>query len=363
MVWANVAAASYEDFWHTHVAIGPAWLELDLTLGHWASDGLLAIFFFVAGLELKRELLTGELNDRRAATLPVFAAVGGMVVPALVALAASGGAAADGGAWAIPVATDIAFALGVLAVAGAALPSGARAMLLSIAVVDDLLAIALIAILFTTGLSLPWLLAAVGGCVLYRLSFAARIELPVVLIAIGVIVWICVHASGIHATVAGIALGLLTPAAPRDGGGNSAVERLEHGVHPISAGFAVPVFALGATGIALAALGDAASEPVAIGVVCGLVIGKVAGVLGGAALASRLGLGALPNGVGWADAVPLAMLCGIGFTVSLLISELALGDTPLQERVAGAVLVGSLIAAASAVVLLRARTRTREAVG
>lgn len=360
LIWANVASGSYDDFWHSHLAIGPDWLELDLSLAHWASDGLLAIFFFVAGMELKRELLTGELSDRRAATLPVFAAVGGMIVPALIALAASGGAAADGGAWAIPTATDIAFALGVLAVAGAAMPAGARAMLLSIAVVDDLLAIALIAMLFTGGLSVPWLLAGVAGCVLYRLAFRFRLDLPAILIAIALVVWICIHASGIHATVAGIALGLLTPARPVDGESQSAVERFEHRVHPIAAGFAVPVFALGAAGISVAAIGDAAGEPIAIGVLCGLVIGKVVGVLGGGALASKLGVGALPDNVRWADAVPLAVLCGIGFTVSLLISELALGDTQQQEQVAGSVLVASLIAAAAAIALLRSRTRVHE---
>src|SRR5688500_445105 len=147
LLWANVAGDSYSEFWNTSTSLGPDWLHLDLTLGAWAADGLLALFFFVAGVELKRELVTGELSDRRAATLPIFAAVGGMVAPALIVLAVSAGDAGDGGAWAIPVATDIAFALGVLALVGAALPSGVRALLLSIAVIDDLFAITLIAIL------------------------------------------------------------------------------------------------------------------------------------------------------------------------------------------------------------------------
>jgi len=335
-------------------------MKLDLTLGHWAADGMLAIFFFVAGMELKRELLDGELSDRRAATLPVFAAIGGMIVPAAIAIAASGGAAGSDGAWAIPTATDIAFALGVLAVAGAAMPAGARAMLLSIAVVDDLLAIALIAALFTSALSVGWLLAAVTGCVVYRLAFSLRFDLPAILVAIAVVVWICVHASGIHATVAGIALGLLTPARPREGEKHSAVERFEHRVHPIAAGIAVPIFALAAAGIPFSALGGVASEPIAIGVVCGLVIGKTVGVLGGGALAARLGVGTLPDGVRWADAVPLAVLCGIGFTVSLLISELALGEGELQERVAGSVLIGSVVAGAIGVALLLIRSRAHE---
>ncbi len=203
-------------------------------------------------------------------------------------------------------------------------------------------------------------MAGIAGCVLYRLAFRFRLEFPALLIAIAVVVWICIHASGIHATVAGIALGLLTPARPREGESESVVERFEHRVHPISAGIAVPVFALAAAGISVAAIGDAAGEPIAIGVLCGLVVGKVVGVLGGGAIASKLGVGALPENVRWADAVPLAVLCGIGFTVSLLISELALGDTEQQEQVAGSVLVASLIAAVAAIVLLRGRTRVHE---
>ena len=176
LLWANVAEDAYRSVWDAETVIGPTWLHLDLTLGDWAADGLLAIFFFVAGLELKRELLVGELADWRAATLPVLAAVGGMVAPALVALAVSGGAAAEGGAWAIPVATDIAFALGVLALVGAALPSGVRVLLLSIAVVDDLLAITLIAVLFTAELSLAWLAGALVVSGLYWLSFRRRLD-------------------------------------------------------------------------------------------------------------------------------------------------------------------------------------------
>lgn len=359
LLWANLAAASYESFWNSHLAIGPGWLDLDISLAHWASDGLLTVFFFVAGLELKRELLIGELHDRRAAALPLFAAVGGMVLPALIAIVASGGAALADGAWAIPVATDIAFALGVLALAAAALPAGARAVLLSIAVVDDLLAIILIAILFTATLSLWWLLGGVLACAAYRLAFRARLDHPAALIAIAATVWICIHASGIHATVAGIALGLLTPARPRPHDRVSPLERLEHRVHPFSAGIAVPVFALAATGIPLAALGGAAGEPLVLGVVCGLVIGKIAGVLGGARLAAALGVGTLPERVRWGDLVPLSMLCAIGYTVSLLISELALGDTELQERVAGSILIASFLAGGVAVVVLRLRSRAR----
>src|SRR5688572_29396282 len=171
LVWANLAESSYTSFWDTSANLGPSWLHLDLTLGQWAEDGLLAIFFFVVGVELKREFSIGELADRRAAALPVIAAVGGMAIPAILALAVSGGDAAEGGAWAIPVATDIAFALGVLALVGAALPAGVRVLLLSIAVVDDLLAIALIAILFTADLSIAWLAAGLALSGAYWLVF------------------------------------------------------------------------------------------------------------------------------------------------------------------------------------------------
>lgn len=309
-------------------------------------------------MELKRELSVGELADRRAATLPLFAAVGGMMVPALVALAVSGGDAADGGAWAIPVATDIAFALGVLALVGAALPSGVRVLLLSIAVVDDLLAITLIAVLFTADLSLAWLAGGLLTTTLYWLAFRARVERVWMLLALALVAWICIHASGVHATVAGILLGLLTPVRPREGESSAPSDRLEHRFHPISAGFAVPVFALAATGIPIAAAGDAISDSVAIGVFAGLLLGKVIGIFGGAQLAVRLRLGTLPDRVSWSDVLPVAFLGGIGYTVSLLIGRLAFSDIAAQERSAAAVLVASVLASLIAVVLLRRRDRT-----
>jgi NhaA family Na+:H+ antiporter len=353
LIWANVAPDSYDSFWQTTAAVGPAWLHLDLTLGDWAADGLLAIFFFVAGLEVKRELLVGELADRRAAALPVFAAVGGMVVPALVAIVVSLGAALHSGAWAIPVATDIAFALGVLALAGTSLPAGVRVLLLAIAVIDDLLAISLIAIVFTDGVMVAWLAAALLLGAVYRLTFRLRLDRAWVLWPLAVAVWICIHASGVHATVAGILLGLLTPVRPRADEPLSPAERLEHRVHPLSAGVAVPLFALAAAGISLAAAGDAVSDRVAVGVFFGLLIGKVLGILGGARLAVRLGAGALPGDVRWGDVVPVAMLGAIGYTVSLLMSRLAFTDDAAVERSAAAVLAASALSAALAVVLLR----------
>ena len=357
LLWANVAEDSYRSVWDTETALGPSWLHLDLTLGDWAADGLLAVFFFIAGMEVKRELTVGELADRRAASLPVFAAVGGMVVPALVALAVSWGAAAKGGAWAIPVATDIAFALGVLALAGTMLPSGVRVLLLAIAVIDDLLAITLIAILFTADLALLWLAGGLVAAALYWLAFRHRLDRAWLLWALALVAWICVHASGVHATVAGILLGLLTPVRPRGGEEHSPSERLEHRLHPFSAGVAVPTFALAATGIPLAAAGDALDDRIAIGVFAGLLIGKVVGIFGGARLAVRLRLGTLPENVTWADVLPVAMLGAIGYTVSLLISRLAFSDAAPQERAAAAVLVASVLASLIAVVLLRRRSR------
>jgi NhaA family Na+:H+ antiporter len=349
LLWANVAGDSYDAFWGTHVALGPDWLHLDLTLGGWAADGLLAIFFFVAGLELKRELVVGELSDRRSATLPFFAAAGGMILPAAVALAVSGGAATEGGAWAVPVATDIAFALGVLAIAGASLPSGVRVLLLSMAVIDDLAAIALIAILFTSDLALGWLVGGVAIAVLWRLAFRVGLDRWWLLWPLAIAVWICIHASGVHATVAGILLGLLTPV--------TASERLEHRLHPVSAGLVVPVFALAAAGISLGAIGDAASDKLAIAIFTGLLVGKLAGVFGGARLAVALRVGTLPRGVAWRDVAAVAMLGAIGYTVALLIAQLAFDDAAAQERAAAAVLAASALASVLAVAMLRRRSR------
>jgi NhaA family Na+:H+ antiporter len=280
-----------------------------------------------------------------------------MVVPALVAIAVSGGAAADGGAWAIPVATDIAFALGVLALAGSSLPSGVRVLLLSIAVVDDLLAIALIAVVFTADLDLAWLAAAAVAAALYWLAFRHRLDRAWLLWAVAVVVWVAVHASGVHATVAGIVLGLLTPVRPRPGETRPAGERLEHRIHPFSAGVAVPVFALAATGVSVSRLSGATGDDVAVGVFFGLLVGKVVGLYGAARLTVRLGIGELPKDVTWADVLPVAVLGAIGYTVSLLMARLAFDDVAAQERAAAAILAASTTAAVAAVVLLRRRAR------
>lgn len=357
LLWANVAGQSYNDFWSTELA-GPAALHLDLTLAAWAQDGLLALFFFVAGMEVKRELLVGELRGTRETTLPLFAAVGGMVVPALVAIGISGGDALDGGAWAIPVATDIAFALGILAIAGSALPSGVRVLLLSMAVIDDLIAIALIAVLFTSDLQGLWLLGGVGFCGIYWLAVRQRVDYSWLLLLIAIATWICIHASGVHATVAGIALGLLTPVVARSGEREAKAAQLEHRLHPISAGVCVPVFALAASGISFAVVGDVLGDPIALGVVAGLALGKPIGILLGAWTSVRLGLGALPRSILWADVVPVAVLGGVGYTVSLLIAHLAFDDVAAEGRASIAVLAASIVASLVALGLLRVRSRT-----
>ncbi|GGV36529.1 Na(+)/H(+) antiporter NhaA [Actinomadura cremea] len=360
LIWANAAPGIYKQVWGAEIGFGPDWLHLHLTLAHWASDGLLAIFFFVAGVEVKRELTVGELAGWRAAALPLFAAGGGMLLPALVALAVSRGAAAEGGAWAIPVATDIAFALGVLALVGSGLPAGVRVLLLSMAVIDDLGAIALIALLFTSGVNLAYLLLAVVLCATYWWLHRRRITTPWVMVPLVLAVWVCVHGTGIHATVAGIALGLLTPVSPIGDERESAGGRLEHRLHPFSAGLIVPLFALAAAGISVGSFDDALTDPLAHGVFFGLLVGKFAGVLGGTWLAVRLGLGTLPTGVSWGDVVPVAVLGGIGYTVSLLVAQLATDDAATAETASTAVLAASLLASIIAVVLLRRRSRAHQ---
>lgn len=282
-----------------------------------------------------------------------------MVLPAVIAVAASRGAAADGGAWAIPVATDIAFALGVLALAGSALPSGVRILLLSMAVIDDLGAITLIAVLFSHDLSVAWLAAGLVSSAAYGWAQHRRYTPVWLLLPVAVGAWVCIHASGVHATVAGIVLGLLTPVRPVGKEAEAPGERLERRLHPLSAGIVVPLFALVAAGIPVASIAEAAADPVAQGIVAGLLIGKTVGIFGGAWLAVRLRLGTLPKGVGWPEVFPVALLGGIGYTVSLLIAELAFTDVARQRHAATAVLAASLVASAAAALLLRRRTRAQ----
>lgn len=363
LVWSNSSFSdSYESLRETKV--GFASLHLDLSLATWASDGLLAIFFFVAGLELKREFVAGDLRDPRRAALPVVAAVGGVVVPALVFVAeavVSGSGAARG--WAIPTATDIAFALAVLAVIGSFLPSGLRTFLLTLAVVDDLIAITIIAFVYTAALKPVPLLLALLPLAAFTLLVQRHIRRWWLLLPLAVATWALVHESGVHPTVAGVLLGFAVPVArgiPGDGPGLA--EHFERWWRPISAGFAVPVFAFFSAGVAvggLAGLGRALQDPVAVGIVLGLVLGKPVGILAATWSVARFTRASLSEDLAWIDVVGLAVLAGIGFTVSLLIGELAFGPgSVLDEHVKIGVLTGSITAAVLASVLLRLRNRT-----
>jgi Na+:H+ antiporter, NhaA family len=345
--------------------LGPASLDLDLTVGQWAADGLLAIFFFVAGLELKREFVAGDLRDPRRAALPVAAAVGGMVVPAVLFVLINqdtGGGALRG--WAVPVATDIAFALAVLAVISSHLPASLRTFLLTLAVVDDLLAITIIAVFFTTDLHVTPLLLAAVPLAVFTVLVQRRVRSWWLLLPLAVTVWTLVHASGVHATVAGVLLGFTVPVVrSQQAGGPDAgpglAEHFEHRWRPVSAGVAVPVFAFFAAGVTLGGLSGLRTsllDPVAVGIVVGLVAGKTIGILGASYLVARLTRAQLDQNLSWFDVLGLALLGGIGFTVALLIGELAFGiGSERDDHVKVAVLIGSLLAATLATVVLRIR--------
>ena len=346
LVAANVGD-TYADLRDT--VVGPSALHLDLTLGAWASDGLLAIFFFVVGLELKREFVAGDLRDPRRAAVPIVAAVGGMAVPAGVYVAVNLDGALRG--WAVPTATDIAFALAVLAVISTHLPTALRTFLLTLAIVDDLLAITIIAFFYTDDLEVAWLCAAV----LPIAAFA-------VLVPLAVVAWAFVHESGVHATVAGVLLGFTVPVPRRDSeAGPGPAERLEHIFRPLSAAVAVPVFAFFSAGVALggwSGFTNAIDDPVTVGIVLGLFAGKTIGVLGATWLMSGLTRATLDDELSWWDILGLSMLGGVGFTVSLLIGELAFGaGSEADEHVKVGVLLGSLVSALAAAVVLRTRNR------
>lgn len=356
LIWANTATGSYKSVSGFH--IGPASLGLDLSIQHWAADGLLAVFFFVAGIELKRELVAGDLRDPKAAALPVVAALCGMAVPALVYVLTNtvGGGSMDG--WAVPTATDIAFALAVLAVIGTSLPSALRAFLLTLAVVDDLFAILIIAVFFTSDIDFAALGGAVVGLAVFWVLLRKGVRGWYIYVPLALVIWGLMYNSGIHATIAGVAMGLMLRCTRRDDEEHSPGEHIEHLVRPLSAGLAVPLFALFSAGVAVSggALGDVFTKPETLGVVLGLVVGKAVGIFGGTWLAARFTKAELNDELAWPDVFAVASLAGIGFTVSLLIGELAFTEDPLlTDEIKAAVLMGSLIAAVLAAVLLKVR--------
>lgn len=361
--------------------VGPsAPFHLDLTLGTWAADGLLAIFFFVVGLELKQEFVAGSLRDPRKAVLPMVAAACGVVVPALIftAINANAGSEALQG-WAIPAATDIAFAVAVIAVVGKALPPALRTFLLTLAVVDDLIAITIIAVFYTAGVAVVPLLLSLVPFALFAVAVQRGVRSWWLLIPLGVVAWVLVHESGVHATVAGVLLGVLVPALPTERAGvdhhaeDGTVERHSLTHHfaerwsPLSSGIAVPIFAFFSAGVTVGGLDglvDSLGDSIAIGIIVALVLGKAIGITGGTFLVTRLPGLRLDPSLRWVELVGMSFVAGIGFTVSLLVGELAYGTgSHLDDVVKVGVLVGSLISAVvgSTILLLCARARRRGA--
>ena len=358
MVVALILASTGAHDWYVHVqhiAIGPAALLLHLSLESWAADGLLAIFFFVAGLELKRELVAGEMRRPAAAVVPVAAAIGGMVVPALVYLAINAGHPTMAG-WAIPSSSDLALALAVLAITGRFLPVALRAFLLTLVVVEDIGAIIVIAVVYTGSVRVLPLAGAAVLVVVFWLLQRRRLTAWWLTVPLAVVIWALVHAAAVHATVAGVVLGLLIPVT--DDNGDSPAERLEHLIRPVSAGLAVPAFALLSAGVVISgsSLREAVTGRLGIGVLAGLVIGKSVGVFGTAYLTARYTRAHLSPGLDWADILAVAVLSGIGFTVSLLITDFAFGPYSAAANTAKiAVLLASVVASMFACALLVAR--------
>jgi NhaA family Na+:H+ antiporter len=377
LIWANSpAGGSYERFWSTEFSLRVGSLGIRDDLRHLINDGLMTLFFFVVGLEIKRELVAGELNDVRRAALPAICALGGMVVPALIYLAMNAGTSAASG-WGVPMATDIAFAIGVLVLVGRRFPPSLKVLLLSIAIVDDVGAIIVIAFFYTSQIHVEWLLAVSALAVVVVLMRVVRVWWTPAYVVVGVALWFATFESGVHATLVGVGLGLLTPALPVDPAGYqdavreassladdptpakirattlqakelvSVAERFEHLLHPWSSFAIVPVFALANAGVSIsgAAVREAATSPVVLGIALGLVLGKLAGISGFAWLSVRLGIGLLPVGVRWRHVVAIGAIGGIGFTVALFIADLAFNANRITDEAKIGILFGSLVAA------------------
>lgn len=392
LVWANSPwSHGYEALWATHLRLAVGSWHFDETLLLVVNDALMAVFFFVIGLEIKREWVAGELRDRRAALLPAMAALGGMAVPALIYVGFTAGTAGGHG-WGIPMATDIAFALGVVALLGPRVPSPLKVFLLTLAIVDDIGAIVVIAIFYGTHLSWTWLGIAVALLVVVFLLGRMRVRWIPIYVALGVLAWYATFRSGVHATMAGVVLGLLTPAVAfqppevasgvaerlRSGPVPAAaslrsmgllvresvpvLDRVETLLHPWTSFVVVPVFALANAGVKLGAGTEGGGLAVGLGVAVGLVAGKTIGVAGAAWLVTRTGWARLPDGVRWAQVVGIATLAGIGFTVSLFVTGLAFAPTSAGAHLAShakvGILAGSAVAAVVGSVILLGATRT-----
>jgi NhaA family Na+:H+ antiporter len=360
VAWANAPfGETYQSFWETKLTLGFGDASITEDLKHWVNDGLMVLFFFVVGLEIKRELVVGELNDRSKAVLPLIAAVGGVLIPGLIYVSLNaGGAGSDG--WAIPMATDIAFAVAVLALLGKRIPPGVRLLLLSIAIIDDVIAILVIALFYSKDISLVWLAVGAGGILAVWLLQRLDISRIFPYVLVGVVVWIAFLSSGVHATIAGVILGLMTPAHPVKG--RHVIEDLEHRLHPWTSMLIVPLFALANAGIVLSAsiLADASANMIFWGVALGLIFGKVIGIGSGVVLAQRLGWGKLPAGVEGSHVWGVAALGGIGFTVSLFIAELSFEAEQLLEYAKIGIFTGSIVSALIGVFILTRRSRKSE---
>ncbi len=380
LAWANSPwSQSYVDLWESRAAVSVGGHTLDLDIRHWINDGLMTIFFLIVGLEIKRELTDGHLASRRAALLPGAAAVGGMLVPALVYLAIAGTTAPRG--WAIPMATDIALAVGILAIAGSRVPASLRAFLLGLAIVDDIGAIVIIAVVYSTGVMFGWLVAAAVGVAATVAVRQLGVYSTWVYVVIGGLVWLSLYEAGIHPTLAGVMMGLLAPSTPRlrpdlidsdelidlsdadaarttsdlARGSVSVVEWLQHVLHPWTSYVIVPVFALANSGIEISAdgLGDAVGSPITWGVFLGLLVGKPVGVVLATRATVRAGRADLPEGAVPRQIVGVGAAAGIGFTVALFIAELALTDPVDQSNAVLAILAASIVAAVGSSVILR----------
>lgn len=374
MTWAN---SPWSDMYFTirNFEIGYAPWHLRLSVGQWTSDGLLAIFFFMVGLELKREFVIGDLRKFSTAVVPIAAAFGGVAVPALIYTAVVSGRPDLHHGWAIPTATDIAFAVAILAIIGSKLPSALRIFLLTLAVVDDLIAITIIAVFYSESINLGFLLASLGVIAVYGLiaqryrgifglqPFAAWI----VLFPIGVVAWAFMHASGVHATIAGVLLGLTIPVLHRDSAPKAfrqrpgLAEEFERRFRPLSTGVAVPMFALFAAGVPLGGVNgfcESLTSTVSIAVMLALVFGKPIGIVVATWVMTRLTRKGLDPSYHWIDMVGVGMLAGIGFTVSLLVAELSFVPGSIEsDHAKVAILAASLIAAALSSLVLVPRNR------
>lgn len=342
--------------------VGPEAIGLNLSLATWAADGMLAVFFFVAGLELKHEFVHGTLSKPAQAAVPIAAAIGGMALPAIIftVIASRYGGSGDLAGWAIPMATDIAFALAVLAVVGRKLPIALRAFLLTLAVVDDLGAITIIALFYSHGFSLPYFTIAIVLLGVYAVLQRWRVRSPFIYVPLALVIWWATHESGIHATVAGVAMALLTRATADPGESESPADRLQRMLLPLSAGLCVPLFAFFAAGVDLRSTGliGPLTSPIAIGILLGLVIGKPLGVVGTSWLMARFTRATLNPAIGWRDVFAVGLLAGIGFTVALLITELAYeGNLESLDGAKVAVFTASVLSALLASLMLLTRNR------